>query len=175
MVEGLNFEDVFSPMEPMTPDWFINDKIKFYLNNKTKITFRLSQMPEYFFTGKIESISQMDYGLNEEGSYKSIGTFILILDNGEKMLFVYSDIMTSSIHPSSIDPIKVFQRKDISEADRKTVFDRCNNKCEIGLKGCTEIAKEIDHIIPVSRGGGNELYNLQGACSSCNRKKYNKI
>jgi len=98
-----------------------------------------------------------------------------ILDNGEKMLFVYSDIMTSSIHPSSIDPIKVFQRKDISEADRKTVFDRCNNKCEIGLKGCTEIAKEIDHIIPVSRGGGNELYNLQGACSSCNRKKYNKI
>ena len=100
---------------------------------------------------------------------------ILKLDNGEEMLLSEDDILEPSLHPSSIDSIKVFQRKDISEADRKTVFDRCNNKCEVRLKGCTEIAKEIDHIIPVSRGGGNELYNLQGSCSNCNRKKYNNL
>jgi 5-methylcytosine-specific restriction enzyme A len=30
---------------------------------------------------------------------------------------------------------------------------------------------EVDHIIPVSRGGANELANYQTLCMACNRKK----
>ncbi len=32
---------------------FLELKLKFYMDNKTKITFRLRDMPEYFYTGII--------------------------------------------------------------------------------------------------------------------------
>ena len=34
---------------------------------------------------------------------------------------------------------------------------------------------EIDHIIPVSRGGTNDLHNLTKACQNCNKSKSNQI
>lgn len=34
---------------------------------------------------------------------------------------------------------------------------------------------EFDHIIPVSKGGGNTSRNIQLLCERCNRKKSNKI
>lgn len=37
--------------------------------------------------------------------------------------------------------------------------------------GCTSGPFEVDHIIPVSRGGGNDPENLTCACRSCNRSK----
>ena len=36
---------------------------------------------------------------------------------------------------------------------------------------CDFIAAEVDHIIPVSRGGGDALENLTPACYECNREK----
>ncbi len=36
---------------------------------------------------------------------------------------------------------------------------------------CGFIAAEVDHIIPVSRGGGDALENLTPACCECNREK----
>ena len=38
-----------------------------------------------------------------------------------------------------------------------------------------EVGLEIDHIIPVSKGGKTTPDNLQVLCSKCNRRKSNKI
>ena len=49
------------------------------------------------------------------------------------------------------------------------VFDRDGTTC---LQcGSTEHL-EIDHIIPIARGGTNALVNLQVLCRHCNRKKW---
>lgn len=38
-------------------------------------------------------------------------------------------------------------------------------------KGITRLGDELDHIVPVSKGGGNEESNLQLLCSECHATK----
>jgi 5-methylcytosine-specific restriction enzyme A len=38
-------------------------------------------------------------------------------------------------------------------------------------KGLTKQAEELDHIIPLFKGGSNEAENLQGLCKECHLKK----
>lgn len=38
---------------------------------------------------------------------------------------------------------------------------------------CTSDATEVDHIVPISKGGTNDIENLVPACAPCNRRKFN--
>lgn len=55
---------------------------------------------------------------------------------------------------------------------REIVFERDDYTCQ--YCGVTNARLECDHIIPVSRGGSNELSNLTTACKKCNQSKHNK-
>lgn len=50
--------------------------------------------------------------------------------------------------------------------------ERFNNKCVSCNK---EKPLTVDHVIPLSRGGSNFIYNIQPLCGSCNSKKHDKI
>lgn len=49
------------------------------------------------------------------------------------------------------------------------------NKCQICFKTEPEIKITIDHIIPISKGGTNDINNLQPLCMYCNQTKHAKI
>lgn len=51
------------------------------------------------------------------------------------------------------------------------VLDRDEWYCQWCDTGLTEENWSIDHIIPISKGGTNELHNLQAMCRSCNSVK----
>lgn len=55
---------------------------------------------------------------------------------------------------------------------RKRVFERDNFTC----KYCGQVGGklEVDHMLPISRGGTNDLSNLVTACQHCNRQKHDK-
>lgn len=64
-------------------------------------------------------------------------------------------------------------RKVVSEKDRTFVTKRASHCCEYCRlhERYMFLAFEIDHIISLKHGGGNELENLAYACSHCNQYK----
>lgn len=139
-----------------------------YKEDNTCIKFRLIDRPEYFYEGKLYSIPTIE-------DYNTNSTIIFELLNGEKLYIPLFFISPTSIHPASINPIEYFKRNGFTEEQRGEIFNRCNNTCELKLEGCTSIATEIDHFIPVSKGGSDETSNGRAACFNCNRKKSNKF
>jgi AraC-like DNA-binding protein len=58
---------------------------------------------------------------------------------------------------------------------RNLIFERDDYTCYICNKRFNKKQLEVDHIIPVSKGGDNSFNNLKTACINCNRSKYNSV
>jgi hypothetical protein len=143
-------------------------KLNFYLKNKQQIKFRLLRKPEYLIEGEVVEI--------KEDTHKSPKEYIKMkLATGSEFLINVDEIDSNTIFPSDYDPIKLFSRVQLSEELRKQVFERDDYVCQLKLDGCSRRATEVDHIIPVSKGGMNNLENIQSACMNCNRKKSNEV
>lgn len=62
-------------------------------------------------------------------------------------------------------------RNSLSKKIRFEIFKRDSFKCQYCGKSAPNVVLEIDHIIPVSKGGDNDLLNLVTSCYDCNRGK----
>lgn len=63
----------------------------------------------------------------------------------------------------------------LSKWDRFYILQRDNFKCQYcGAKGL-DVELEVDHVVPVSKGGTNDHRNLVTACYKCNRGKRDNI
>lgn len=69
-------------------------------------------------------------------------------------------------------PFRLFKRPPIPRYIRNEVFKRTNFACI--LCGSNHYL-EVDHWIPFSKGGANDISNYTCLCRQCNRKKSNKI
>jgi 5-methylcytosine-specific restriction endonuclease McrA len=52
----------------------------------------------------------------------------------------------------------------------KALCDAYGNECL--ACGDTEAVLEADHVVPLTRGGTDDIGNIQPLCGSCNRKKF---
>lgn len=64
-------------------------------------------------------------------------------------------------------------RVSIAPRIRFEVFKRDGFKCQYCGAAAPEAILEVDHVHPVSKGGGNELLNLITSCKTCNSGKSN--
>jgi hypothetical protein len=71
------------------------------------------------------------------------------------------------VSPSEMDYYNVRE-------NRVKVFDRDAYKCRYCDKQLTQATATLDHVMPVSSGGGNTLDNLVTACLVCNSRKYKR-
>ncbi|MBQ2653035.1 MAG: HNH endonuclease [Methanobrevibacter sp.] len=68
------------------------------------------------------------------------------------------------------------QRTHVPKGMRHEVFKRDNYTCvECGARKDDGATLHVDHVVPVSKGGSDELDNLQNLCSDCNLNKSNII
>ena len=65
------------------------------------------------------------------------------------------------------------KRKSLGKKIRFEVFKRDSFTCQYCGQSAPQVILEVDHIIPVSKGGDNELTNLITSCRDCNRGKSN--
>lgn len=66
------------------------------------------------------------------------------------------------------------KRKTLSKKIRFDVFKRDSFQCQYCGNSPPSVILEIDHILPVSKGGDNQVENLVSSCFDCNRGKSNK-
>lgn len=80
------------------------------------------------------------------------------------------------IHAYYPDRVKEIKLEYLSKEIKDQVLKRDNYRCVICNRGVADgVLLEIDHKIPISKGGSNRIENAQTLCVSCNNKKRNKI
>lgn len=80
------------------------------------------------------------------------------------------------VYPASptgtLPPAKPRTDRPTSRRVRELIFTRDGTEC----RACgTEKNLHIDHVVPRSAGGSDDLNNLQVLCGSCNSRKGAKI
>lgn len=68
-------------------------------------------------------------------------------------------------------PKSLYPRIPLTLSERVFVLNRDRRTCQLCGRKAPEVVLEIDHIIPVSKGGTNDPSNLQVLCFDCNRGK----
>jgi hypothetical protein len=102
-----------------------------------------------------------------EGQKKRLLAEIKIIETQIKMVEELSDRYNHKPVNNS--------RNGISNSKRKRILKKYGYECVHCGGKIQDKELEIDHIIPVVYGGGNEDSNLQVLCSSCNQIKGAKI
>ena len=67
------------------------------------------------------------------------------------------------------------KRKALGKRQRFEVFKRDSFTCQYCGEQAPDVILHVDHINPVSKGGGNEITNLITSCQSCNSGKSDKL
>ncbi|MFI5331164.1 MAG: HNH endonuclease [Desulfobaccales bacterium] len=63
----------------------------------------------------------------------------------------------------------------LNQKTKREILERDNYKCQICGREINSETAQIDHIIPLSKGGTDEPANMQTVCPKCNMIKADKI
>lgn len=84
-------------------------------------------------------------------------------------------VILKHLEDESSKPDAYFLRRGISASEwrklRDAVLSRDNNRCQYCGRGPETGSLHCDHVLPLFKGGSNELSNLVTACKSCNSSK----
>lgn len=63
------------------------------------------------------------------------------------------------------------ERGRVSNEMRRKIYERDNYRCRCCGRSQNEVDLEIDHIVPIAKGGKSTSDNLQTLCTECNKRK----
>lgn len=79
-----------------------------------------------------------------------------------------------SMHAPSVVRLAYYVRRPYPQlrVSRKGIFARDGHRCQ--YCGATDVMLTLDHVLPISRGGGHSWTNLVACCVQCNNFKGNR-
>ena len=63
------------------------------------------------------------------------------------------------------------KRKKLSQGERQRVLEKCKGRCAYCGEPLIWARWQIDHVVPLHKGGKDELENMIPSCASCNHYK----
>jgi 5-methylcytosine-specific restriction endonuclease McrA len=67
------------------------------------------------------------------------------------------------------------RKRRVSSRTRRIVIERAGSRCEYCGDRLAATELEVDHVLPVTRGGRSYLANLAAACRTCNFDKFDQL
>lgn len=143
------------------------------LFKKDKIQLRYNQLIKEKQQNILKNVSNINSDLlSKVEKYKG--------DNETVIEFIENAILKSL--PKEVltqEELKeINRRRNIKDTTRYSVLERAGFKCQCcGIKPLknNDVILHIDHIIPYSLGGSDNIDNLQVLCNKCNISKRNKF
>lgn len=97
----------------------------------------------------------------------------------ENQIYTFGNILLCYLQAKNKQGKEAFikeQRQQVTDNIRYDVLRRDNFRCKIcGASANDGVKLEVDHIVPVSKGGKSTMDNLQTLCERCNRGKRDKL
>lgn len=140
-------------------NYIVSSIIHTYFNENISIKFRLINRNEIEIKGKIINVDRDGFTIKEDG--KDLYSTAYILVDPSTIMPLYMEIK----------PIIRFGRQNIAQGTRFDIFNRDNFICTYCGRSPPDVQLEIDHILPISQGGSNNIDNLTTSCMECNRGK----
>jgi 5-methylcytosine-specific restriction endonuclease McrA len=119
---------------------------------------------------------------------RSVGEVFFILFQNRDLLLLFNDMIANHVKETEVDGLEPEYRKYFAESGklkrvaipawvRRAVFFRERGLCALcqtDLTGTLSVgdAEHYDHIVPLAKGGLNDVTNVQVLCAACNGKKH---
>ena len=149
------------------------DNNAYKLFKKDKIQLRYNQLIKEKQQNILKNVSNINSDLlSKVEKYK---------DNNETVIEFIENAILKSLPKEALsrEELKeINRRKKISDTTRYAVLERAGFKCQCcGSKPLknNDVILHIDHIIPHSLGGSDNIDNLQVLCDKCNLSKQNRF
>lgn len=160
------------------------ESLKQYINEHEAETLKL-KASDYIecankIYGELKNNNRPEFRIDIYLDYSSNKGFVSASKNktyNEEQFLMFLNEYSSLKNFNKLNEISArIERAKVSESLRYDVLKRDNFKCQICGATAQDGAKlQVDHIIPVSKGGKTEMSNLQTLCSRCNAGKSDKM
>jgi len=98
--------------------------------------------------------------------FDNLGNYVAQLSGVDRVI---NNFTSTQSQPIEIEKTKKLKR-NVTESMKKMVASEQQWQCAV-CKKVLDYTYEIDHVIPLFKGGTNEMNNLQALCRSCHGKK----
>lgn len=149
------------------------DHRKFSFDRKDVVEFSVEKLREFLPNSHVVNV----FGECESPQHYAPTPYFRynVLENINGLLICHNCELRSKKELRSQEKMERVEKKKRNPPTKKIrflVFQRNGFECVYCGATSKDSKLNIDHVVPISRGGTNELSNLVTACESCNRGKH---